>query len=199
MSNNSFIKCTLALALLMLLTASAYPAFATTYTINGAVVDINGRGVSGATVTLEQGGLQIGDAVTTAYDGSYSIVLNSLPGGDYQLFGEKDGKQSSTMLKVNSGYLNYSASTIMLRNYLVSGVPATPTPTPTPAPTATPTPTPEATAAPENATATPLVTATVEATATATPSATPASTPGFTFVLVPAALALCFIAMRKKD
>lgn len=199
MRNNSSIKWVFALTLLVLLTASAYPAAAASYSVSGYIVDINGNGIPGAKVVLQSEGLQIGDTALTANNGYYTISLGSLPWGFYQIFAEKEGRQSSTTLKVQGSMTNYTANTIMLRNYALSGVPATATPAPTattatPAasPSAAPSPTPEVTAAPGNATLTP----TPEASASA--SSTPVPTPGFIFAFVPAALALCLIAIRKR-
>lgn len=205
MRNNLFVKWTFIAVLLTLLAASAYPAAAATYTITGKVVDINGNGVPGAKVILYDNGLQIGDQAMTADSGptvgTYTIGLDMLPWGDYQIVAEKEGKQSSTMLKVQGTYTNYTVTNIALRNYAAPEVPAaasTPTPVPvTPTPTVVPTPTPEASTVPANATATPS--ATVDASATAAASATPVPTPGFVFTLIPAMLALCIIALKKKN
>jgi hypothetical protein len=119
----------------------------------------------------------------------YTFDLSILPEGDYQIVAEKDGKQSSTMLKVSGNYSSFAAKTIALTNYAVSSTstPQKATPTATAVPTAAPTETANVTATPSNATATPFA------------SGAPVPTPGLSFTFMPALLVICLIAVRKRN
>jgi hypothetical protein len=164
-----------------------------TYNISGQIVDINGNGIPGATVTLQGNNLQIAQTTTDA-NGNYDFNLSVLSYGSYQVFASYNGYKNSASVSF-SGASNNPVTTIKFQNVVVSVTPATPTPvvTPTPTPSVNATVVANVTATPMPPTATPTMVPTI----TPTPTATP--TPGIMFTFIPAMLVVCLVALRKRN
>jgi len=166
------------------------------YNISGRVVDLNGNGVPDAKVTMMSGGFQIDQTMTSGINnpGYYYFNESHLSYGLYQVFANYNGQTSSVVFTNAYPTMNYTLTTIMLRNVVVS---VQPTVAPTATPLATPAPTATVVA---NVTATPVpVTPTPTSIPASTPTPTPTPTPGIMLTFIPAMLVLCFVALRKRN